>query len=110
MTWPSASYHCKRYGGQLVRIESHNVNIFLTNYLIKNTGSHWIGLHRCGGSKWCFPDWTIASPFSNWNKGEPNNHQGYEGCVEIWGTGYWNDGHCRTKHPYICQKKKAGKI
>ncbi|XP_070785763.1 C-type isolectin Sp-CL4-like [Enoplosus armatus] len=62
----------------------------------------WIGAHKHKGQfKWT--DGT-AFHFSRWNRHQPDNWFGQEGCVEInyivWGA--WNDEACWAKRPFMC--------
>jgi len=43
--------------------------------------------------------------YTNWNNGEPNNHGGYESCVNIWPRyNYrWNDEECMLKSCFVCE-------
>lgn len=64
----------------------------------------WIGGHRYYGH-WTWDgihEGRIESV--DWNRGEPNNHDGREDCL---GTsrnnGAWNDFPCAALLPYICE-------
>ena len=45
--------------------------------------------------------------FSNWDEGEPSNHDDREHCVEVVTIkdGKWNDIPCNWKVGYVCQNQ-----
>jgi hypothetical protein len=42
--------------------------------------------------------------YTNWNRGEPNNHRKNEHCAAVWGGYKWNDAVCHESFGFICQK------
>jgi hypothetical protein len=57
--------------------------------------------------------WSDGSPlnFINWNKGEPNNGDGGENCVEMYGSNsYWNDAQCGIQQAFICEKANRSSL
>lgn len=104
-TWSGAAYHCKLQGARLVEINSNSENQFIHGYFLKGDGrDHWINLHRCGESLWCYL--SMETPkFTNWDKIQPDNRGGvYEGCAELWFTGKWHDTPCEEHQPFICER------
>jgi len=47
--------------------------------------------------------------YQNWAKGqtvasnEPNDYGNSEACVQMYGTGSWNDVNCFTTLPFVCE-------
>ena len=76
--------------------------------VVANFGSRWwIGLNQLATFTNGFV-WSDGSPLNllNWERGEPNDANGGEKCVEILESLKWNDANCATEHPFICEKPK----
>ena len=99
-----------------VRDQEENDIVF--NLIKDSVRAVWLGgKRRSLVDQW---QWTDGSEWSwqKWDKGEPNNLQGYgtENCLEMYidfqdRGGSWNDNQCENKwpypkHPFICQKYK----
>ena len=76
-------------------------NNFLTTV---SKESSWTGGYKNSKGEW---GWTDGSPwtFTNWNKGEPNNHLDIEHFVEMnhGSTGKWNDDPDTRIQGALCQ-------
>ena len=51
--------------------------------------------------------WVDNSPvnYVNWRDGEPNDHTGYENCIEMQTrSGQWNDLPCTIWRQFMCKK------
>ena len=47
--------------------------------------------------------------YTHWAVAEPNNMNGVEDCVWLYGAGdpgFWNDDNCFKEYYYICEKPK----
>lgn len=44
--------------------------------------------------------------YTNWDKKQPDNFEGYEDCAVMWVQPYgkWNDGPCKSHYGFICEK------
>lgn len=58
--------------------------------------------------------WSDGTPLShtNWGRGEPNNHEGREECVEMVSStngtfSWWNDLNCDAHQDWICMITKG---
>ncbi|XP_067417521.1 low affinity immunoglobulin epsilon Fc receptor-like [Emydura macquarii macquarii] len=102
--WSYAKQACKDQCAQLIIIENQQEQEFLTKN--SNGKNYWIGLNdinKEGTFKW-IDDSSVS--YSNWNKGEPNNHPSDEDCVHMYGYGKWNDASCgMNQDGWICEKK-----
>ena len=70
----------------------------------------WIGLHRDprDKSRWIWVDGTRVS-YSHWDRGEPNNAGGNEGCGYMFPpSGKWNDAPCHVSLHYLCETNGKG--
>ncbi|XP_028390635.1 asialoglycoprotein receptor 2-like [Dendronephthya gigantea] len=101
LTSPRAGNHCESIGGHLVTITGADLNDFLVQTYLSQTGTVWIGLKKCGKSC-CYPDRNVAN-YTNWANEEPNNVGGAESCVQMYKDGQWNDNKCERKFSSICE-------
>ena len=77
--WKNAKLICQHFGSKLVKIESEEENEFL-----KGTG---------------------LTGYQKWKSGQPNNEDGKQDCVAIYGgKAKWNDVRCSRKLGFICEK------
>ncbi|RWS22151.1 macrophage mannose receptor 1-like protein, partial [Leptotrombidium deliense] len=68
----------------------------------------WLGGQRVKGTnKW---EWTDGRPvkYTRWNRGEPNNANNNENCIQFYsnGGGYsgkWNDYPCHVSEHGVCE-------
>jgi len=104
-TWAEAEAHCNREGGNLVSFTEQSELEWLLSWYT-NTEPVWIGLNLNADGGWA---WTSNRPvtYTNWNKGEPNDYNGGEDCVEMAGEdALWNDINCDKKIGYLCRVPK----
>jgi len=104
LTWDAAEDVCAAEGASLAMEKTD-----ATHSYIKQTyqTKMWIGVtDKAEEGALLFVDGTPVQE-SYWGKGEPNNADGNEDCVEMnWrGTGKWNDAKCNHLSPFLCQKR-----
>ncbi|XP_040023036.2 macrophage mannose receptor 1 [Gasterosteus aculeatus] len=104
-SWQEAQDFCKDIGGQLMSVHTEED---LSNARLQSGDPAWIGLRL--GTNAAF-EWVDGSPFgfSNWDFGEPNNHNDNEHCAEVrsyYGR-HWNDAFCENYKDWICQIGKG---
>ncbi|XP_035850097.1 ladderlectin-like isoform X5 [Sander lucioperca] len=110
MTWAKAEKNCESLGGNLASVrnimEYHNLQrLIMTNsHAYKET---WIGGTDAQEERQWF--WSDGTPFhySNWCRGEPNNHGGRQNCLQINHGAHkcWDDYQCNFQKPSVCAKK-----
>ncbi|XP_041458281.1 macrophage mannose receptor 1-like isoform X1 [Lytechinus variegatus] len=110
LSWTQAEDFCNQKGGHLASIMSSAENAALMEMAPTIGINYWIGIHQevAAGSF----RWSDGSPYTyeNWDRGEPNNHNGEELCGEIYRynglqqNGVWNDAACGVNTPFICKK------
>jgi len=88
-----------------VTINNAAENTFLRALL---PGGFWIGLNdrgwfNEGNFRW---DGDASSSYRNWAPGEPNDggFWGSENCVEMLGSGMWNDLACGRERNAMCER------
>ena len=115
MSYDAAKTACSGQQAKLVTIESAGEDAFVYGILPSSVSGAWIGLKRTGSgqSTWIWENG--ASPgYTNWGPTEPNNENGVEDCVLLWGPGLsisnlrakWNDAPCDTplRDTAICER------
>nr|XP_057910099.1 uncharacterized protein LOC131105709 [Doryrhamphus excisus] len=107
-SWQASRRDCKDRGGDLAIITTRQEENFITAYY----DQLWIGLSDLdheGKWKWVNGEELDFKGF--WQKGEPNNSNGNEDCVEVSHTGGgWNDAPCRLQLSWVCEDYKSGVI
>ncbi|MHB8519117.1 MAG: FG-GAP-like repeat-containing protein [Limisphaerales bacterium] len=89
-TWWNAEALALSLGGHLAAITNAAENSWI-NQTFSGYGDLWIGLNDMlsqGTFVWTSND---PSTYSNWSGGEPNNSNGYESAVRMYGNGTWDD-------------------
>ncbi|XP_013397759.1 uncharacterized protein LOC106164412 [Lingula anatina] len=109
--WPEARDDCVDKGGDLASFHNATqVEQLWRQYMVAEPGNYnfWIGLNNRDTNKgYIWSDGT-ALQYTRWNKGEPNNWQGTENCVEMnKATGLWNDRRCDATRNWVCKLKKG---
>ena len=101
LNWNAAKSACEALGSKLAIVKSQSELQALAQKVRRDV---WIGLHRDprDKSRWIWVDGTRVS-YSHWNKGEPNNAGGNEGCAVMYASGKWNDIGCRYPDQYLCE-------
>ncbi|XP_018573083.1 macrophage mannose receptor 1-like [Anoplophora glabripennis] len=103
----NASQICEQYGMELVSIEDKKKNDIVTN-LIKQSGksgaedNYWTSANKQSDGKWVWWDNQLVT-YTNWAKGEPNNADKREFCLELYPDGQWNDLACEREFYFICE-------
>ena len=103
LTWAAAKKFCEDQGGNLAVITSAEENDAISQFLAKHGSKncYWIGVYSDGIEQ----NWKSvtgeAVEYTNWSSGEPNNQEGQEMYVHIYGkqdpansengVGEWND-------------------
>ncbi len=105
LPWQAASEFCQALGGWLVAVDSRGENGFLDRLGLDD---RWIGLNDIdqeGEYRWSNGQGT---DYRNWNRGEPNNWEDSEDCIEMLRNERWNDLGCEESLPFICETDVAG--
>ena len=96
MTWNEHNHRAMEMGGHLASITNAEENERVAR--IAGERSVWIGGIRKGGGNGPGADhwyWSDGRPwtYTNWARGEPNNHGGRENRMHLYGhhSGFWND-------------------
>ena len=103
MTWEEAKAFCEEQGGYLAVInsaeENEAISQFLTEHGSKNC--YWLGIYREDTEQVWKSVTGEAIEYTNWSSGEPNNQEGQEMYVHVYGKqdptnsdngiGEWND-------------------
>ena len=97
-TWKEAQAAANAVGEKLVSINSAAEQAIITKLVEHNGQGFWIGLVRSGTNDnvWVWEDATKftynGGAYENWNDGEPNNSDGVEDYIQVWGVNAaWND-------------------
>uniref|UniRef100_A0A8D0KKJ2 C-type lectin domain-containing protein n=1 Tax=Salvator merianae TaxID=96440 RepID=A0A8D0KKJ2_SALMN len=103
--WLKAKAKCQSWNSQLVVIQDAAKQNFIQS---RTRNEHyWIGLTDMDNEgEWRWIDGTnYLNGFTNWHKGEPNDSEGKEDCVQMHNDGEWNDLPCNNENNfYICEK------
>ena len=111
LTWADARANCLERGGDLaVPANMWENNAIFQKLKSKLMGSAWLGVVRI----WHLDFYTICGvevSYTNWDKGEPNNLNSSENCVEMLNPTQnklalmtWNDQDCNDVLHYVCEK------
>ncbi|XP_041654463.1 galactose-specific lectin nattectin-like [Cheilinus undulatus] len=109
MDWADAERHCTTLGANLPSVHSKGAYDFLRNTVNLLSGKDlaiWLGGYDAvKEGVWLWSDGSHFD-FKFWHKGEPNNFQGKENCMEMnfMEKDFVNDNACSTKKAFFCQK------
>lgn len=99
-SWSEALAHCRTRYTDLSAVLQSTTNQNLADKLKKHhLQEAWIGLHR---DSWKWADSTTSS-FRLWAPNEPDNKNNAEGCVAMFGEG-WYDRTCSLEMSVLCQR------
>ncbi|XP_028447637.1 CD209 antigen-like protein E isoform X2 [Perca flavescens] len=108
-SWEKGRQDCRERGADLVVIESSEEQMFLSEFITKNTW-YWIGLtDRNEEGTWKWVDGTPLT-LKNWRTEQPDNGRGdpqwgEEDCVQVGPTtAEWNDLSCEKVIYWICER------
>ncbi|XP_042290965.1 hepatic lectin-like isoform X2 [Thunnus maccoyii] len=123
-SWEESRRYCQSHGGDLVKIDSRDEQIFLTKKLSDKMNYHedkfWIGLtdSKKEGEWFWVDDSQLNTSLSFWRENEPDNWKGEKGenregqdCVRMGEKGEtkdlncWFDEFCDKPHKSICEKQ-----
>ncbi|XP_017289097.1 ladderlectin [Kryptolebias marmoratus] len=110
LTWAQAERNCLYMGGNLASIRSHSEYRAvqrIMSHCIHNLPSVWIGgSNAAQNNVWLWSDGRRMT-YTNWCRGEPNNHGRIEHCLEMnhGGGKCWNDLNCHLRKPSVCVLK-----
>ncbi|KAI2660765.1 C-type lectin [Labeo rohita] len=101
-----AEFHCQSicHRGHLASVTSSYILGEFGKLMDQNGGRTraWLGGRRIVGTNtfiWSDGTWWN---YYGWARGEPNNINGRENCVEMWHNLVFNDEACTTRIPFIC--------
>ncbi|XP_046543030.1 C-type lectin-like [Haliotis rubra] len=111
--WPQANTVCGLHSAYLVTLETANENAFAKNYARTkqvHSSNVWIGANDMMTSnqfRWTEGDKKVT--FTDWARGEPNNSNGGENCVQLDRSHsyQWNDALCHNRNHFICELRKG---
>lgn len=108
-TWEQARDTCRRYGHELVRIDSAEEHDFVwsTSLAVSGRKDHWTGLHRPAG-EWIWSDGTPLGEYRGWGPSLPGEdpESATRNCVELGQLveGRWNAVSCELGYlDFICE-------
>uniref|UniRef100_A0A1I8HUP2 DDE_3 domain-containing protein n=1 Tax=Macrostomum lignano TaxID=282301 RepID=A0A1I8HUP2_9PLAT len=103
--WLTARANCQAFpGADLIDIRGRSEQEFIQKQLDPRR-DYWIGLHTRSTEdrSWVWVVDNSPMDYQNWQKGEPNNLEKEENCVEMYTSGTWNDNRCTYRLSYICK-------
>ncbi|XP_028447517.1 galactose-specific lectin nattectin-like [Perca flavescens] len=105
--WIDAEHFCKSTGGNLASVYSAEEYDFLKTYINQVTGENrrtWIGgFDSVKEGLWMWSDGSIFD-YKSWGRGQPDNIDGVEHCLEMNYQDNWNDDSCANVYPFVCSK------
>ncbi|XP_067824728.1 E-selectin-like [Heptranchias perlo] len=97
--------YCVSYFDGLAEVYNEKQQRYLS--LIADGKNVWIGVLKCR-QNWCYTGSGRMVSYTNWAKGEPNNHFsfiiGEENCVLMLSSREWNDENCSDQNYFVCQQ------
>ncbi|XP_030852521.1 uncharacterized protein LOC105437893 [Strongylocentrotus purpuratus] len=113
LDYDQAQALCQGYGANLARVDSDEIQAFLTSFItppLRDTRCFWIGCNDReveGQFRWL--DGTPVI-YDGWAQGQPDNGGGGQDCACLWSSrnndihGQWDDDGCTVDRNLICQK------
>ncbi|VDP35294.1 unnamed protein product [Heligmosomoides polygyrus] len=101
-SWYDAEEDCIAWGGHLVSIADANENDFVRGIL--RADGAWIGLNDIQRENQFVNSDQSTSSYRNFQKGEPDNANYNENCVEMRSSGEWTDAFCLVMKPFVCKR------
>ncbi|CAH2329699.1 P-selectin isoform X2, partial [Pelobates cultripes] len=108
MNYSKARAYCKEHYTDIVAIQNREENDYLNSILPYTNKYYWIGIRK-KDSQWTWEgtNKVLNEEAKNWAKGEPNNENADEDCVEMYvkrlsDSGKWNDESCRKEKVALC--------
>ena len=117
-TWSGALNKCWLKGGLLVTVGSlveNKVVYDMAPANNKKTGRGadlWLGYRLSNSYQWIWVDGK-KNPYTNWDKGQPDNKGGSQSCAHMWGwynTDKWDDLECTETKQFVCKTPVHGKF
>ena len=111
---------CESMDMDLAQIDSSAENTVLRSEMTTRMGGaqFFVGGQDLVEHVWRWPDGTqfwvgaaggmaVNGQFATWTAGEPNNANGNEDCMEVFGDGRWNDVPCTDVRAFACERASA---
>uniref|UniRef100_K7GIS5 E-selectin n=1 Tax=Pelodiscus sinensis TaxID=13735 RepID=K7GIS5_PELSI len=110
MTFLHAKDWCRKHFTDMVAIQNKEEIAYLNASLPYNPAYYWIGIRKIDNKwTWIGTNKQLTAEAENWAKGEPNNGNNDEDCVEIYikqknstNAGKWNDESCSKEKVALC--------
>jgi hypothetical protein len=100
--WIAAQQSCRRWGGQLVSIDSREEDDFLAAQV---EVTFWTGANDRLAEGRMRDSAGQPLRFTNWETGQPDDFPGREDCVvQRRPTSAWNDLPCNSTLAYVCER------
>ncbi|XP_047454772.1 ladderlectin-like [Mugil cephalus] len=110
MTWATAERKCQSLGGNLASVRNIYEYREIQKVIWRRTHAYpkaWIGGSDCQqDGVWLWNDGATFR-YSNWCRGEPNNHRGPQSCIQMnfGASKCWDDVQCHIRLPFVCARK-----
>ena len=102
-SWSNAASFAASYGGRLAVIDCKEKQDLIYSK-VKSVGDVWIGLtDEAEEGIWRYTDGRLATIYTNWNGGEPNNSGGEDYAEMYMSSGKWNDLNGSQSYPFIIE-------
>ncbi|XP_030843987.1 uncharacterized protein LOC105438950 [Strongylocentrotus purpuratus] len=113
LDYDQAQALCQGYGANLARVDSDEIQAFLTSFItppLRDTRCFWIGCNDReveGQFRWLDSTPVI---YDGWAQGQPDNRGRDQNCACLWSSrsndkhGQWDDDRCTVDRNMICQK------
>ncbi|CBY32847.1 unnamed protein product [Oikopleura dioica] len=104
--YKTAKTTCELYGAEMSYFDNQAEYDQFLKFIDTGNENLWIGVSRSNSQTGWSTVTTKEYKFQSWARGEPNNADGRENCVEYsaWHKD-WNDQDCSDKNRFICRVK-----